>query len=132
MADEMANEMSDENAPEAVVQAQLDAYNAHDVDMLVAIYAADAEQYQHPSTLLARGSAEIRTRFSTRFAEAAPQARLHKRIVAGNTVIDHETVTSRTAQGSASADIVAIYEVQDGRIAKAWFLSGPQLGSTAS
>jgi uncharacterized protein (TIGR02246 family) len=119
--------MADENDPEAVVQAQLDAYNAHDADMLAAIYAADAEQYQHPSTLLARGSEQIQARFSTRFAEAAPQAKLHKRIVAGRMVIDHETVTSRTAQGSTSADIVAIYEVRDGRIVKAWFMSGPSV-----
>ena len=41
--------------PTTIVQAQLDAYNAHDVPALLAIYADDAQQFQHPDTLLATG-----------------------------------------------------------------------------
>lgn len=46
-------------SPTTVVQAQLDAYNAHDVAALLAIYADDVQQFQHPDTLLAQGSAQI-------------------------------------------------------------------------
>jgi hypothetical protein len=40
--------------PEYVVSQQLAAYNRHDVDALLAVYADDAEMYEHPNTLLAR------------------------------------------------------------------------------
>ena len=36
-------------SPEAVVQQQLDAYNARDIDALIAIYAADAQMFEHPA-----------------------------------------------------------------------------------
>ncbi len=39
--------------PELVVQRQLDAYNARDLDTLLTIYAENAEMFEHPSKLLA-------------------------------------------------------------------------------
>ena len=59
--------------PESVVQTQLDAYNAHDLDAFVATYAEDVELFEHPSTLLASGHAQLRERYAPRFADA----RLH-------------------------------------------------------
>ena len=108
-------------SPTTVVQAQLDAYNAHDVAALLAIYADDVQQFQHPDTLLAQGSAQIAARFTTRFAASRPQARLLNRIACGKLVIDHEIVTSITEQGTTEQELVATYEVVDGRIARAWF-----------
>jgi len=116
--------MTKASGPETVVQAQLDAYNAHDVDALIAIYADDAQQFQHPATLLAQGSAQIRARFASRFAAAKPHARLLNRIVAGDMVIDHEIVSSAAAEGPGSVELVAMYRVEDERIAKAWFIFG--------
>ena len=115
--------------PETVVQAQLDAYNAHDVEALVAIYADDVQQFEHPSTLLASGSTQIRARFTARFATSRPHALLLRRIVSGNIVIDHETVSSTSPEGRGSMELVAIYEVQDGRIARAWFIFGTRTDS---
>src|SRR5471030_329480 len=109
--------MTKASGPETVVQAQLDAYNAHDVDALIAIYADDAQQFQHPATLLAQGSAQIRARFASRSAAARPHARLVKRIAVGDMVIDHEIVSSAAAEGPGSVELVAMYQVQDGRIA---------------
>lgn len=111
--------------PAALVQAQLDAYNAHDVEALVAIYAADAQLFQHPDTLLASGAEAIRARFGARFDSGKPRALLLHRIVCGDTVIDHETVHSTSPEGPVSVDMVAIYEVRDGRIARGWFTSAP-------
>lgn len=108
-------------SPTTVVQAQLDAYNAHDVAALLAIYADDVQQFQHPDTLLAQGSAQIAARFTTRFAASRPQARLLNRIACGKLVIDHEIVTSITEQGTTEQELVATYEVVDGRIARVWF-----------
>jgi len=53
--------------PEAIIQRQLDAYNAHDLDALMATYADETRQFEHPDKLLAAGSAQIRQRFSVRF-----------------------------------------------------------------
>ncbi|MFM9434997.1 hypothetical protein ACFDR9_002059 [Janthinobacterium sp. CG_23.3] len=112
--------------PATVVQAQLDAYNAHDVEALLAVYADDVQHFQHPDTLLASGSEAIRARFTARFASGKPRAVLLHRIVCGDTVIDHETVHSSSADGPVSVDLVAIYEVRDERIARAWFMLGAQ------
>ncbi|WP_237153401.1 hypothetical protein [Oryzibacter oryziterrae] len=48
--------MSTLTTPEAVVAAQLLAYNAKDLEALLSLYAEDAEQYEHPNTLLAKGA----------------------------------------------------------------------------
>jgi hypothetical protein len=53
--------------PAAVVQRQLDAYNARDVDALLATYAEDAQMFEHPSKLLATGAVALRERFVARF-----------------------------------------------------------------
>jgi len=105
-----------DNSPEAVVQRQLDAYNARDIDALLAIYADDARQYEHPGKLVAEGSAQIRERFVPRFAEPDLHARLRQRMVMGNIVVDHEEVTRTFPEGRGAVDVVAIYEVVDGRI----------------
>lgn len=109
---------------EAVVQRQLDAYNAKDVETLMAVYTADAEQFEHPAKLLASGAEQIRERFVSRFKEPNLHAHLLKRIVAGNIVIDHEHVTRTFPEGTGKIELVAIYEVQDDKIAKAWFIMG--------
>jgi hypothetical protein len=116
--------MTDKINPEAVVQRQLDAYNARDIEVLMATYADDAQQFEHPSKLLASGSSELRERSMTRFKEPNLHALLIKRIVAGDVVIDHEKVTRTFPEGTGQIELVAIYEVQNGKIAKAWFIFG--------
>ncbi len=111
-------------APAPLVQRQLDAYNARDLDALLATYAEDAQQFEHPSKLLASGHAQMRERFALRFNEPNLHAQLLNRIVMGNTVIDHELITRTFPEGPGTLEIVAIYEVQDGKITKAWFISG--------
>lgn len=107
------------DSPEAVVQRQLDAYNARDIDALLATYAPDARQYEHPGKLLATGADEMRERMAVRFREPNLHARLLQRAVMGNIVIDHEEVTRTFPEGTGTVNMVAIYEVVDGRIASA-------------
>ena len=113
-------------APESVVQRQLDAYNARDVDALMATYADDAQQFEYPATLLTSGAAQLRERITARFREPNLHARLIRRIVMGQVVIDHEEVTRTFPEGTGTLELVAIYEVRDGRIAAARFISGPK------
>lgn len=108
-----------QDTPAAVVQRQLDAYNARDLDALLATYAPDARQYEHPGKLMANGAADIRERMAVRFAEPNLHARLMQRVVMGNIVIDHEEVTRTFPEGAGTVEMVAIYEVVGGRIASA-------------
>ncbi|MFL6636747.1 MAG: nuclear transport factor 2 family protein [Massilia sp.] len=108
--------MNTSTSPEEVVQRQLDAYNARDLDALLATYAPDARQYALPATLLATGHAEMRPRFAVRFDEPNLHARLLQRAVMGNIVIDHEVVSRTFPEGPGKVDLVAIYEVVDGLI----------------
>lgn len=111
--------------PAAVIAGQLAAYNARDLDALMATYAADACQYEHPATLLASGAAAIRARMAVRFAEPDLHARLVQRVVMGNVVIDHEMVTRNFPGGLGVVELVAIYEVKDGKIQSASVKAGP-------
>lgn len=117
---------------EAVVRRQLEAYNARDVDAIMATYAEDAQQFEHPATLLASGPMQIRERFALRFQEPNLHARLVQRIVAGNIVIDHEMVTRTFPEGTGQVELVAIYEIKNGRISKAWFIPGTKTLDTKS
>ena len=76
-----------------------------------------------PQSLALEG-ASIRARFESRFAEPNLHAQLVKRMVCGATVIDQEIVTRTFPEGAGRIELVAIYEVQNGRITRAWFISG--------
>ena len=124
------NEYEMTDSAETVVQRQLDAYNARDLDALVAVYADDAQLFEHPSALLAAGSAALRERFAPRLREPNLHARLLRRIVMGAVVIDHERITRNFPEGQGTLEMVMIYEVRDGRIATAWSLSGAKTVDT--
>lgn len=114
------------SGPEAIVQAQIEAYNARDIDAFVATYAEDAQLFEHPAKLLAAGSAQLRERYAARFKDPKLHAVIVKRIVMGNLVVDHERVTRTFPEGSGVLDAVVIYELENGKIAKAWLLLGPK------
>lgn len=116
--------MTSSLSPETVVQRQLDAYNAHDLDAFLATYAEDAQQFEHPGKLLASGRAQIRERMTVRFQDTRLHARLIKRVVMGNLVIDHEDITRTFPEGPGKMELVAIYEVRDGLICNGSFLFG--------
>jgi hypothetical protein len=109
---------------ETIVQRQLDAYNAKDIDAFMACWAGDAKIFAHPDTLLADGAAAIRARHEIRFREPNLYGRLLQRMSAGNTVVDREVVTRTFPEGPGRVDVIAIYELAAGRIARAWFVMG--------
>jgi putative hydrolase of HD superfamily len=111
-------------SPLAAVQAQLDAFNARDVDALLAAYAPDAEQYVLHGERLAKGHDELRARYLARFQEANLYAKLLSRTVLGNVVIDLEIITRNFPEGVGTLEMLCIYEVVDGRIQRASFHSG--------
>jgi hypothetical protein len=113
--------------PVTLIQRQLDAYNARDIEAFMATWAEDAEYYEHPNTLLARGHAQIRERHMARFLEPNLYGKLVKRMVVENKVVDQEVVTRTFPEGTGSVEVIALYEVAEGKIAKAWFIIGPRV-----
>jgi hypothetical protein len=113
-----------ERTPEAVVQRQVEAYNARDIDAFLLTYADDAELFELPDKLLARGAAELRERYTKRFADERLHAEIVNRIVVANTVIDHERVHLTLPEGPGTLEAAAIYEVRDGKITRVWFRYG--------
>ncbi|MFM8900852.1 MAG: nuclear transport factor 2 family protein [Burkholderiales bacterium] len=112
-------------SPETVVQCQLDAYNAKDLDAWLATYAQDAKQFALGGELLAHGHAAIRARTAPRFTEPNLFAKLLSRTVIGNVVIDHEEVTRTFPEGKGHVELVCIYQVANGQIQSATFSMGP-------
>ncbi len=111
------------------VQRQLEAYNACDIDAFMQWWADDCQYYEFPSRLLANGAAEIRERHVVRVREPNLSGRLIHRLSVANLVIDQETVTRTFSEGPGEVDVIAVYEVENGKIAKAWFKLGtPRLG----
>ncbi len=117
---------SEPNQPAtAVVQQQLDAYNRHDIEALMATYATDIKVYEYPDKVILDGAAKVRERYAQLFADGVLHARLGNRIAIGQRVIDHEFVTRTFADGVGVKQWVAIYDVQDGKIVRVSLIPGP-------
>ncbi|MFT6324097.1 MAG: hypothetical protein ACJAWO_001657 [Halieaceae bacterium] len=108
----------DTNA-EKIVQSNLDAYNAHDIDLFMSFFSEEVAMFNfNNSKPTARGSSEIRAIYEPYF-KASPNlhSKILKRTVFDNKVIDHEYITG--ARGSIEAiEMVLIYEVEDNLIVK--------------
>lgn len=111
-------------SPQSIVQAQLDAYNAKDIDRLLETYAPDAELFTLHGERLAKGREEMRARFLLRFAEPDLYARLLSRSVVGNVVADFESITRNFPEGLGTIEMLCIYQIEGGRIQKASFVVG--------
>ncbi|NDV43903.1 nuclear transport factor 2 family protein [Flagellimonas sediminis] len=104
---------------EAVVQKQLDAYNARDIDAFLDTYSENIKLYNFPNQLFSEGKTAMETQYGS-FFENTPDLHctIKNRMVIGNKVIDEESVTVNGSTFSA----VAIYEVEKGKIVKVTFL----------
>lgn len=105
----------------AVIERQVVAYNAHDLDAFVACFAPDATLVDlSQGRTIAAGREAIAATYARTF-ERRPKAgvAIEQRIVVGDTVIDHERILADGRQA------VAIYSVRDGLIANLWLISAP-------
>jgi imidazolonepropionase-like amidohydrolase len=106
---------------EDVVQQQVNAYNARDIEAFLATYSPGCKIYYHPDTLYCSGLEEIKQR-SQAFFESNPNLHVESinRIVMGSFVINREKVT-----GLANNQIyntAAVYKVQNGLIQQVWII----------
>lgn len=108
--------------PKEIVQKQVEAYNSRDIDTFAACHHPEVELFIFPEVEpFAKGNATLKERYRGIFNESPNlNCQVNNRIVMGNTVIDHETVTGR--KGVAVSEIIAIYEIKDGLIFKAHFI----------
>jgi hypothetical protein len=96
------------------IEAQLAAYNAQDVDALLACYTDDCIVEDGAGNRLMSGKEEMRSRYQTLFA-SSPQlhADVVHRIRIGEYVIDEERITGRVP---ALNHAVVIYHLRNGLI----------------
>ena len=109
------------SSPVDVVQEQLEAYNARDLDRFAATYADSIRIYRMPATEPAiEGMAKLRETYRARFASPNLHADIATRIVMGNKVVDHERVVGIR---DGVVEVVAVYEVEGGKIQRVWFFN---------
>jgi putative hydrolase of HD superfamily len=112
------------SAAEAVVQRQLDAYAARDLDAFMACWADDALYYFFPDQLIAQGAAAIRAYYAPRIVEPHLSSTLLARTSVENLVVDRQRATHATRKGTYEIETLAMYEVTGEKIARAWFKIG--------
>jgi len=105
-------------SPAAVVQRQLDAYNAHNIEGFIATYSDEIELFTLPSTdARSGGHAMLRDVYGSLFKEQKPNCRALSRTIEGTYVIDQEFCRF----GERVIRATAIYQVEDGLIRRVWF-----------
>jgi hypothetical protein len=111
------------------VQAQLDAYNAHDVEAFVACYAADVRMYDAAGALMVDGRDAARARYAKLFAASpALRAEVTQRTRIGTAdhwyVVDTERVSGRNEPGSPSRfEVLVLYAGCAAQIREVRFLT---------
>ena len=108
---------------EAIVQRQLDAYNARDLERFLAEFADDVRVYRPPAAEPAiSGKGAFAAFYATeRFNRPALRAEVLSRMVLGNSVVDHERITGVRDE---PFEVIVAYRVVDGRIAALWTFDG--------
>jgi hypothetical protein len=111
------------------VQAQLDAYNAHDVEAFVACYTADVKMFDAAGALMVDGRAAARARYTALFASSpALRAEVTQRTRIGADaqwyVVDTERVTGRNEPGApAQFEVLVLYAGRGALIHEVRFLT---------
>jgi imidazolonepropionase-like amidohydrolase len=106
--------------PEMLVQQQLNAYNAHDIEAFLAPYSDIVALYDLNGKLLTKGKEQMRQQYSGYFSKSPDlHCQILNRMVQGNTVIDQEyvTITGRKPFGG-----IAVYKIENGKISTVHFI----------
>ncbi|WP_103863513.1 nuclear transport factor 2 family protein [Aquimarina sp. I32.4] len=105
-----------------IVQGQLDAYNAGNLDKFVSYFSNDIKVYKfQESTPYLTCMEKFKAVYKDVF-DSSPELKaiIDTRIVFDNKVIDHEKVTGR--KGAESSEVIAIYEIENKLITKVVFI----------
>jgi hypothetical protein len=107
--------------PEILVQLQVDAYNAHDLDSMVACYLPTVEFWSMDGKPQGeKGVAALRQGYSDLFAKFPNlKVKVLKRICQGAFVIDQEQAEG---MGPNPITVTAIYETAKAKIVRVWYI----------
>ncbi|WP_244369803.1 nuclear transport factor 2 family protein [Pseudoalteromonas xiamenensis] len=108
-----------------LVDKQIAAYNARNIDAFAATYHDDVEIYIYPNQLLLKGKTALIERYKQKFAALTMlRATSLQRIVKGNYLIDLERAESSTQPSqeiTRCVELIATYEIEDGLIKRVTF-----------
>lgn len=110
-------------SPAELVDAQIEAYNDHDLERFCSFFAEDVEigRLGQDRGLLS-GKDALAARYSARFAETPDvHCTIDRRIALGTFVIDAERLINT---GPDERHVIALYQVEGGRIRRVWFVEG--------
>lgn len=111
-------------AAEAVVQKQLEAYNARDLEAFMALMSDDCVAKDAVTgAIMCQGTAQLRERYGNRF-KTAVHSELLGRLCLGDVVVDREIITG--LPDGAAADCLATYHVAGGKIVRMEFVWKPR------
>lgn len=104
----------------ALVQRQLNAYNARNMEAFLEPYSDDVELYNFPATLIGKGKVEMEKNYKG-FFMTTPElhCEIKARIIQGDIIIDQESVSGF---GSKKFGAIAIYHIEKGKISKVYFV----------
>ncbi|RED54331.1 nuclear transport factor 2 family protein [Aestuariispira insulae] len=107
--------------PEEIAQAQLDAYNAHDLEAFCACFHEHVTaELLVSGTQMLSGMEEFRKLYARRFSNPKLKAWVKHRITIGNVVVDHEEILGLSDDGPV--EVIAIYETEGTKIRKVRFI----------
>ncbi|MFT3908569.1 MAG: amidohydrolase family protein [Ferruginibacter sp.] len=106
--------------PLTLVQRQLNAYNARNLEAFLEPYAEDVELYDFPDKVICKGKEEMRKQYGFLKTVTELHCEIKERILQGNTIIDKESVTGF---GPKAVEATAIYQIENNKIKKVYFIS---------
>ncbi len=107
-----------------VVDAQIEAYRAKDVEQFLSHYADDVSVVLFDSTPMFKDKAVMREQYGKLFADS-PDLRvtIANRVAAGEFVVDEEHLTGFHFEGMPTEmTALSVYRVVEGKIARLMFL----------
>jgi uncharacterized protein (TIGR02246 family) len=108
-----------------VVDAQIDAYRAKDVERFLSHYADDVSVVMFDGTVMFGSKDAMRVAYGKLFADSPDlQVTIAGRVTAGEFVVDEEHLSGfHFGDMPTEMTAVAIYRVTDGKIARMMLLS---------
>jgi hypothetical protein len=111
------------SGPEELVEAQLEAYNRQDLEAFLLPFSDTIRLYDHPDDLWCEGKTAMRAIYRKLFERTDHlHCDIQKRIVLGNTVIDHEKVSLHFGDQEEEIQAIAIYKIRNGSIVEVYFI----------
>lgn len=122
-----STEKSDYSAPSSeatqLADEQLAGYNNRDMDAFLLPYSDSVKVFYNLKEFAYQGKDKMRENYNDWFGSLTYlNCKIVNRIASGNTVIDHEELTFKRANGQeGKSEAMAIYKISNGKIQEVYF-----------